>query len=315
MNFLTTTENEKAVCDGLVCRAIVAMICYTAVAMVPSQSEPLEETLVVVGVGLIGGSIAAAARRRGVARRVIGVGRHRERLAGALAAGLIDDLSTDLVDAARQSTLIVFCTPVEQIVAGVRDVASHLPPGALATDAGSVKAALCDPLADVAAFLGSHPIAGKEHSGYEHADDDLFVGRTCVITPLPHHSADQSARLQRFWEALGMRVVTMTPADHDAVLARTSHVPHVVAAAVAAALPESDRPLTGTGFRSTTRIAAGPPELWTGILSMNQAAVLAGIEQVQQHLTDFAIALRNRHPDQLKQLLEEAKAARDRLND
>lgn len=278
-------------------------------------AAPLEETLVIVGVGLIGGSIAAAARQRRVAQRVIGVGRNLQRLSGALAAGLIDEVATDLVDAARHATLIVFCTPVEEIVAGVRQVAPHLSSKALITDAGSVKSALCEPLAEIPAFLGAHPIAGKELSGFEHADADLFVHRTCVLTPLPHHTAEQRARLQRFWEAIGMRVVTMTPADHDAVLARTSHVPHVVAAAVAAALPEADRPLTGTGFRSTTRIAAGPPELWTGILAMNRDAVLAGIEQVQQQLAGFATALRDDDAQQLKQLLDDAKTARDRLDE
>lgn len=275
---------------------------------------PPEGTLAIVGVGLIGGSIAAAVRRRGVALRVIGVGRNPHRLAAAVSAGLIDEFTTDPADAARHATLMVFCTPVEEIVTGVREIAPHLLSNSLVTDAGSVKQALCEPLAEVPAFLGAHPIAGKELSGFEHADADLFVNRTCVITPLPHHTGEQKSRLQRFWEAIGMRVVTLSPADHDAVLARTSHVPHVVAAAVAAALPETDRPLTGTGFRSTTRIAAGPPDLWTGILSMNRDAVLAGIEQVQQHLAGFATALRDHDTEQLKQLLDDAKAARERLN-
>ncbi len=278
-------------------------------------AAPLEQTLVIVGVGLIGGSIAAAARHRRVAQRVIGVGRNPQRLSAVLAAGLVDEVTTDLADAARHASLIVFCTPVEEIVAGVHEVAPYLSPNALITDAGSVKSALCEPLAEVPAFLGAHPIAGKELSGFEHADADLFVNRTCVVTPLPHHTTEQKLRLQNFWEAIGMRVVTMTPTDHDAVLARTSHVPHVVAAAVAAALPDADRPLTGTGFRSTTRIAAGPPDLWTGILSMNREAVLAGIEQVQQHLNGFATALRDEDCERLKQLLHEAKAARDRLNE
>ncbi|MDP1797313.1 MAG: prephenate dehydrogenase, partial [Planctomycetaceae bacterium] len=237
------------------------------------------------------------------------------RLSAALAMGLVDEDTTDHVDAARRSSLMVFCTPVEDIVAGVRQISPHLPPGALVTDAGSVKQALCEPLADVTAFVGAHPIAGKELSGYEHADADLFVDRTCVLTPLPHHTTDQRARLQRFWEAIGMRVVTMSPADHDAVLARTSHVPHVVAAAVAAALPEADCALTGTGFRSTTRIAVGPPDLWTGILSMNRDAVLGGIELIQRNLANFATALQTQDHDRLKQLLYDAKTARERLNE
>jgi prephenate dehydrogenase len=283
--------------------------------MTQPLTAPLEDTLTIVGVGLIGGSIAAAARRRGVARRVIGVGRNHHRLSGALTAGLVDEISTDLVTAAKQSSLVIFCTPVEEIVAGVRQIAAHVSPEALITDAGSVKAALCEPLTDVPAFVGSHPIAGKEVSGYEHADAELFVDRTCVLTPIPHHTTEQRTRLQGFWKAIGMRVVTMTPADHDAVLARTSHVPHVVAAAVAAALPEGDRSLTGTGFRSTTRIAAGPPDLWTGIISMNRDAVLAGIDQVQQRLADFSIALKEKNLDQLQQLLLNAKTARDRLDE
>ncbi len=272
-------------------------------------------TLAIVGVGLIGGSIAAAARRFGAARRILGVGRSTARLEGARAAGLIDQGITDLTAAAREADLLVFCTPVSEIATQVQTAAASLKPGALMTDAGSVKGTLCHQLADVTSFLGAHPIAGKEQAGFEHADAELFVDRLCVLTPLPHHTLEQRTRLQRFWEALGMRTATMTPDDHDAVLARTSHVPHVVAAAVAAALPAADRPYTGTGFRSTTRIAAGPADLWVGILQENAPAVVAALAEVQTKLAEFAAALQPPQPETLKMLLEAAKTSRDSLDD
>ncbi len=272
-------------------------------------------TLAVVGVGLIGGSIAAAARRFGAARRIIGVGRSAARLDAAVAAGLIDLGTTDLATAAREADLMVFCTPVSEIAAQVQQAAAALKAGALMTDAGSVKGTLCAELAGVRAFVGAHPIAGKERSGFEHADAELFVDRLCVLTPLPRHTMEQRTRLQHFWETLGMRTATMTPDDHDAVLARTSHVPHVVAAAVAAALPPSDRPYTGTGFRSTTRIAAGPADLWVGILAENAPAVVAALAEVQAKLAEFAAALQPPQPATLKMLLEAAKTTRESLEE
>ena len=289
----------------------------------PPPSSPLEETVAIVGVGLIGGSLAAALRQRKVARRVIGVGRDASRLEAARTAGLIDEGSTDLADVARRANLIVFCTPVERVAEGVRTVLAALASDSplvtrhsslLLTDAGSVKGPICEALADVPNFIGAHPIAGSHRQGFEAAEADLFEGRVCVLTPLPTADQEQLRRLERFWRAVGMRPVTMTPDDHDRALAMTSHVPHVVAASLAATLSPENRPFTGTGFRDTTRVAAGDPALWSGILLNNAAHVIDGLESLQQRLESFRTAIQLGHAEVLTQLLSEGQRGRESLD-
>ena len=287
----------------------------------PISSSP-EETVALVGVGLIGSSLAAALRQRKVARHVIGVGRDASRLEAAKHAGLIDEGSTNVAEVARRASLIVFCTPVERVAEGVRTAlagfASHSPLTPrplplLLTDAGSVKGPICAELADVPNFLGAHPIAGSHRQGFEAADANLFEGKLCVLTPQASASASDLARLERFWQSVGMRTVRMTPADHDRALAMTSHLPHVVAAALAGTLTPENRPLTGSGFRDTTRVAAGDPALWTGILLNNAAHVMDGLEELQQRLEAFRMAIKLGNADVLKRLLQEGQRSRERL--
>lgn len=264
---------------------------------------PLEKTVVIVGVGLIGGSLAAALRQRGIAATVIGVGRDAKRLEQARRAELIDETSTNLAEASARADLIVFCTPVDHIVSGVRLAAQHARPGTLITDAGSVKQPICEALAEIPAFVGSHPIAGSHRQGFEAADPQLFEGRLCVLTPLPSAAKTLVARLDRIWQAVGMRTTRMAPADHDQALAMTSHLPHLVAAALAATLTSDNRPLTGSGFRDATRIAAGDPDLWTGILLQNARHVINGVEAVQQQLEEYRTALVSGDATRIRELL------------
>lgn len=271
-------------------------------------SEVIEQTVVIVGVGLIGGSLAAALRQRRLAQTVVGVGREVSRLESARRAGLIDRCSTNLADAAADADVIVFCTPVDRVAAGVREAVAHARPMTLLTDAGSVKQPICDALKDVPNFIGSHPIAGSHRQGFEAADPNLFDNRTCVLTPLSSAAATQVARVERLWQGVGMRTVTMSPSDHDQALAMTSHLPHVVAAALAATLTEANQPLTGSGFRDTTRIAAGDPDLWTGILLQNAQHVICGIEAVQQQLEDYKKSLVAQNAEQIKRLLSNGKS-------
>ena len=291
----------------------------------PPPSPPLEEIVAVVGVGLIGGSLAAALRQRKVARRVIGVGRDAARLEAARKAGLIDEGSTDLAEVARRTNLIVFCTPVERVAEGVRAALAGLACSSsglqltanssklLLTDAGSVKGPICEALADIPNFIGAHPIAGSHRQGFEAADANLFEGKVCVLTPRESAAPDDIARLERFWQSVGMKTVTMTPDDHDRALAMTSHLPHVVASSLAATLTPENRPLTGSGFRDTTRIAAGDPSLWTGILLNNAAHLIDGLEAIQQRLKAFRTAIQLGNADVLRQLLDEGKATREAL--
>lgn len=289
----------------------------TAAVPNPGASPCRFDTLVVVGVGLLGGSVALAARQRGIVRRVIGVGRTAARLEQARDAGVLDDISMDLVAAASQADLLIFATPVNLIVAGVREVAPVCRPGTLITDVGSTKAHLCRALSsglpNSATFIGSHPLAGSEKQGWEHSRVDLFDDRVCVVTPTETSRRDEVARLTAFWQAIGMSVVEMLPEAHDRALAQTSHVPHVVASALARTLADENRLLAATGFADTTRIAAGDPNVWVPILLDNRDAVLASLDDFSSQIAAFREALSRGNAEEIRRLWEQGQAIRGQL--
>jgi prephenate dehydrogenase len=273
--------------------------------------------LTIVGVGLIGGSIGLAARRRGLARHVRGVGRQQASLDQARAIGAVDKAFLDLQSAVPGSDVIVFCTPVDKIAAQILDAVPLCTPGTLLTDAGSTKALIVRAVerrmpAEIA-FVGSHPLAGSEKRGPEFADADLFDGRWTVLTSTEATDLRALERTAAFWQALGSRTRVMSPEEHDQALAMTSHLPHLVAAALAGVLPGTLRDLTATGFRDTTRVAGGDPRLWTAIFSHNRAAVLAALELLQERLNEFRRAIAAADDARLLVLLAEAQEVRDAL--
>lgn len=280
------------------------------------QSDSPLGTVAVVGVGLIGGSIAAAVKQRGIAQRVIGLGRNSERLAAARRAGLIDRGETEAA-AISDADLIVVCTPVDRIAADVIALAAHAKSGALFTDAGSVKAAICRDLdgrlPPEVAFVGAHPLAGSEKAGFEHADANLFDGRVCVVTPDDSTPPAALTPVSGFWEALGLRVVEMPPQRHDEVLALTSHLPHAVAAALASLMSDDVADFASTGFRDTTRIAGGDPGLWAAILGANREPVVGQIDRIQQQLAALREAIVAEDVDRIASLLRDAQERRSRL--
>ena len=275
------------------------------------------QTLTIVGVGLIGGSIGLAAKKRGLAQRVLGVGRRQTSLQQAVACGAIDEGFLDCREAVHRADVVVFCTPVDMIAAQILAAAPGCKAGALLTDAGSTKAILVRSLAEQlpanVSFVGSHPLAGSEKRGPEHADANLFDGKVTVITPTTDTNDAVVDRASAFWRALGSDVIIMNPEEHDRALALTSHVPHVVAAALVSVLNSKLLALTATGFRDTTRVAAGDPAIWTGIFLQNRDAVLAGLQQVAGNLDQFRHALESCDRIALDQLLAEAKLRRDSL--
>lgn len=280
----------------------------------PPASDPLE-VIAIIGVGLIGGSIGAAVKRRGVARTVIGVGRNEARLQGARDAGLIDVASTSL-HAVRDAGLVIVCTPVDRIAADVLAAADHLHAGSVITDAGSVKAAIyrdveAAGLPEGVRFVGSHPLAGSEKAGWEHADADLFEDRVCVVTP--EREIEDCSCVRHFWESLGMRTVVMSAEEHDRAVATTSHLPHVAAAGLASLLQEELVPLAATGFRDTTRIAAGDPDLWTAILMSNAGPVQDGLSRLIEQFEQVREALAAGDAAAIRRFLASAKANRDVL--
>jgi prephenate dehydrogenase len=274
-------------------------------------------TLTVVGVGLLGGSLGLAAKQRGLARRVLGVGRQRDSLEFAREIGAIDEGFLTLEEAVGEAEVVVFCTPVDQIARQVVEAGRACPAGVLLTDVGSTKAAIVRAvegrLPPGVAFVGSHPLAGSEKRGPGHAHARLFEQRLTVITPTPRTDGEALERTRAFWEAFGSRVCVLSPEDHDRALALTSHLPHLTAAALAGILPPEVYELTATGFRDTTRIASGDPELWTAIFAQNRQAVLDGLALLETRLAEFRRALEAGADAEVDRLLTQAKKVRDAL--
>jgi prephenate dehydrogenase len=299
----------------------------------PDEAEmPQRPRVAIIGVGLIGGSIGLALRERGLAEEVVGIGRRAASLERALERGAVDRTTTNLVLGVAEADLIVVATPVASIVDTVR-AASGAAPGAAITDAGSTKSEICrelrraPPLEYLSPgeldrpgpapprFIGSHPIAGDHRTGPEHARANLFESRVVVVTPEDHTAPGLVERVKEFWESLGAEVVLLSPEEHDRALAATSHLPHLIAAALASATPEEWLRLAGGGWADTTRIAAGDPELWTQIFSQNRAAVLDALRRFEHRLATFDEALDEGDPATLTLRLQEAKRIRDALGD
>jgi len=271
----------------------------------------------VIGVGLIGGSIGLALRKRGLADSVIGIGRRQVSLRIARRVGAVTNTTIDLAKGVADAELVIVCTPVGQIVDHVRQVAAYCPEGTLITDTGSTKGVIVEAL-DTGLprgcrFLGSHPLAGSEKQGPSYAEPELFEGRVALITPTKNTRAEDFDLLEDFWESLGSVVIQLSPEEHDRALALTSHLPHAAAVALAATIPETCFRLTGTGILDATRLAAGDPDLWKQILLQNRHNVLTAMEQFGSKLTALHAALRDGNEDELERLLTLAKKNRDAL--
>jgi prephenate dehydrogenase len=275
-------------------------------------------TLAIVGVGLLGGSIALAARRRHVAARIVGVDDERSVLDHALHRALIDEVA-DLPTAAAAANLIVFCTPVDCIAAQILVAAPACQPGCLLTDVGSTKAEIVRTvegrLPSGVAYVGSHPLAGSEKNGPNHASAALFEQRQVIVTPTPRTDAVSLERVASFWQALGATVRVMDPEAHDRALALTSHLPHLAASALAGVLLPELFALTATGFRDTTRLAASNPALWSAILHSNASAVLEALDRYSAQLDRFRAALAANDRAALEALLAQGKQNKDALSE
>ncbi len=281
--------------------------------MSESRQQPAE-SVAIVGVGLLGGSIAAALKRRFPGIRVTGIGRSSRRLEQALDRGLIDDYATSPAGAA-EADLTVVCTPVSRVATDVAAVAQHARSEMLITDVGSVKGRICEAVAAhglTGTFLGSHPMAGSEKTGFEHADSDLLEGSRCIICPLPETSDSVRTRLTAFWESLGAEVCEMSPQQHDLCVSAISHLPHAIAAALVHGVSDEFLPFAASGFRDTTRIAASDPGLWRDILRANRDAVSADLERFSRCISDLQAAMATDNDD-LKQFLEDASQRRRQL--
>lgn len=273
--------------------------------------------MTIIGVGLLGGSLGLAARRAGLADEIVGVGHRTSTLDQARRRGAIDRYTTDPCEGVRQADLVVLCTPVSLFGPTIEKCAPDLQPGCIVTDVGSTKA---EPMAAIAAHLpphchlvGAHPLAGSEARGIESATESLFNNATVFIVPAPETMAEPIERLERFWQAVGSRTRRIDPCSHDRLLARTSHLPHLVAALLVAALEPGDESAVGKGLLDTTRIASGDPAMWRDIFLTNRPATLDALDRFQQIADQFRQALQSDDTNTIEALLALAKRRRDSL--
>ena len=274
-------------------------------------------TVAIIGVGLIGGSIGLALRARGLASRVIGVGRGEASLAEARRIGAIDEATTEPSRGVAGADVVVVCTPVSRIVADVALAVKSAPADVLVTDAGSTKRRIVAAIEAIEparlAFVGGHPIAGSERKGPTHARADLFQGRVCALTPTARTPADRLERARGFWSGLGCRLVELDPAAHDEALARTSHLPHAVAAALAASIAPDLLDLAAGAYRDGTRVAGADPALWAGIFRENRGPLLDALADFQGQLDAFNAALMADDEPALQAWYERARSRRSRF--
>jgi cyclohexadieny/prephenate dehydrogenase len=276
--------------------------------------------LTILAPGLLGGSVARAARVRGVASRIVLWARRPEVRLKLREQPWCDAVAETPEDAVRGASVVVIASPVDRIVALAQQIAPHLSPGAIVTDVGSVKGEISRlgqaALGQRAHFVGAHPMAGSEKTGWEHSTASLFEHRTCFLTPLENTDAHATETAARFWRDLGAEVMTVAPDKHDEIVAHISHLPQVLASSLCSFLASKDpawRNYAGGGLRDTTRIAASDPQLWRTILEQNRDEILRSLRQFEDELHGFQTALANRDYLEVIARLERGKAYRDQF--
>lgn len=280
------------------------------------------ERLCVIGVGLIGGSLARALRDAGFCRQVVGAGRNPQNLQTAVDLGVIDRYETDLALAVAGADMVLVAVPLGAMATVFSAIKGHLAAGAVVTDAGSAKGGVIEAVTQTfnglpPFFVPGHPIAGTEQSGVEASFAGLYKHRRVILTPLPETDSHAIERVRAMWEAAGAHVVIMDPVHHDAVLAATSHLPHVLAYTLVETLARlgDDGEVfdyAAGGFRDFTRIASSDPVMWRDICLANGDAIQLMIEHFVAALQGLTIAIQNRDGQQLLESFTSAKAVRDR---
>lgn len=283
--------------------------------------KPLFNNAVIIGVGLIGGSIARVLKNRGMANRVIGVGRSEANLRVALELGIID-AALPATEAVKEADFIVLCPPVLSIVPTLEAIAPHIKKGALVTDGGSTKKEIVERGEKIAAgrfvFIGSHPIAGTEKSGAASSFETLFEDYQCIITPTSDTPAEPLEKLTAFWRGAGMKIVRMDPAVHDTVMGAVSHLPHLVVYALVNTVSEIEGGenllnFAAGGFRDFTRIADSPPEMWADIALANSGAMLKMSAAVRGNLAAIEQAIQSGDREALIRMFKRANEFRGKL--
>lgn len=276
------------------------------------------------GVGLIGGSLGLALKKNGFQGQRVGLGRNIGRLEKALKHDAVDVITTALAEGLQETDLIVLCTPVALVPMFVQQIIASLDTQhqrIVLTDVGSTKSALVDTVeaqlqeqrADALSFIGGHPMAGSHETGVGAARATLFEKATCILTPTTNTDADALALIKSLWEFVGAVPHLLSPKTHDLLIGAASHLPHLIASLLANTVANVDTEqhkaldFTATGFRDATRIAAGAPDLWTGIFTQNREVLLSLIDDIVDNLTEFKTLLRTDDLVGIERVLLEAQ--------
>lgn len=284
-----------------------------------TSKQPVIPVLAVIGVGLIGGSFAAALKKSNQVGKVLGVGRQQYTLSQAKKLDLIDEVAT-IEEAAQQADFILISTPVGSIPSILQKIQPYIKPNTIITDAGSTKLDIVNQsrlvLGDkISQFVPAHPIAGAEKAGPEFAQADLYQGKKVILTPLEENDEMTVAKVVNAWELCGSKIISMDAETHDQVLASVSHLPHLISSAYMWQVVTSENSsqrlsLAGTGFRDFTRISAGSSELWRDIFFANRSAILSELESVKNAIDLLQDTLQNNKHDEMQVILERAAVAR-----
>ena len=284
---------------------------------------PLIHRLAIIGVGLIGGSLARVLREKGAVGEIVGIGRGEANLRKAVELGVIDRYSLDPAAGVAGADVVFLATPVCSIPSITAEIAPYLAAGCVVTDGGSVKEEIvsaCEPLMPSGVhFVGGHPIAGTEHSGVEASFSSLYVGKRCIVTPTPTTGQDALAKVVRMWEVAGSEVVIMDTEKHDRVVAAISHLPHMVAYALVNAVEGYDRfeesilRYSAGGFRDFTRIASSDPAMWRDIALMNREAVIEMMDHFAAYFARLRELVAAADGPELERFFQESKESRDAI--
>ncbi|MEK7314170.1 MAG: prephenate dehydrogenase/arogenate dehydrogenase family protein [Deltaproteobacteria bacterium] len=279
--------------------------------------------ITIIGVGLIGGSLAISLKEAGACATVVGVGRGVENLKTAKRLGIIDSYTTDVKEGVKDSDFVVVGVPVLSIAKVIKTAAPYFKKGAIVTDVGSVKEAVVrdvEPLMpDSVFFVGGHPIAGTEHSGAEAAFSGLFKDRRCILTPTSNTDNNALEKVKAMWELAGSEVVIMDAKAHDVILASVSHLPHVIAYSLVNTVADMEQKAgdvlkySAGGFKDFTRIASSSPEMWRDICLMNKDAVLRLLDEFQKRLDEIKGHIKDGNAELVQKDFERAKRVRDSL--
>lgn len=269
----------------------------------------------VVGIGLLGGSLALALKKNHLAGEVVGVSRRQAALHFALKNKIIDHGTSDVMKAVENADLVILATPIETILSLLSTLGSRLKRGCIVTDVGSTKAGIVSAaqkhLPSHVFFVGSHPLAGSEKKGVEFSDGNLFEQSFCLLTPTEKTNKDALAKVSEVWTRIGCVIKSVSADEHDAILAFTSHVPHLLAYGLMDAIPKEHLPFGATGLKDTTRIASSSPQLWSDICLQNSKNILKGLDETIRVLAAYRKAIVVGDEGSLTEAFTRAKEKRD----